>query len=44
MDLSEITVNAAPYAVGFYHKIGFIDLEKEKTTDGIRYTPMIIHL
>ena len=44
MGVSEITVNAAPYAVGFYHKIGFTDLEKEKKTDGIRYTPMIIRL
>ncbi len=43
-NLSEITVNAAPYAVDFYHKMGFVDLDKEKTTDGIRYTPMIIRL
>ncbi len=44
MSLSEITVNAAPYATGFYHKIGFTDLAKEKVTDGIRYTPMIIRI
>ena len=44
MDVNEITVNAAPYATGFYHKIGFVDLAGEKVTDGIRYTPMIIHL
>ena len=44
MNISEITVNAAPYATGFYHKAGFVDLCQEKTTDGIRYTPMIIHL
>lgn len=44
MDISEITVNAAPFAIGFYHKIGFQDLGKEKETDGIRYTPMIIRL
>lgn len=35
-----ITVNAAPYAVGFYHKLGFRDLGEEQTSDGIRYTPM----
>ena len=44
MDISEVTVNAAPYATAFYHKIGFADLDEEKVTDGIRYTPMIIRL
>lgn len=38
----EMTVNSSPYAVGFYHKLGFIDTDVEQTTDGIRYTPMII--
>ncbi|MDO4188291.1 MAG: GNAT family N-acetyltransferase [Lachnospiraceae bacterium] len=38
----EMTVNSSPYAVGFYHKIGFKDTDVEQTTDGIRYTPMII--
>ena len=38
----EMTVNSSPYAVGFYHKIGFIDTDVEQTTDGIRYTPMFI--
>lgn len=37
----EMTVNSSPYAVGFYHKLGFKDLSNEITTDGIRYTPMI---
>lgn len=36
----EMTVNSSPYAVGFYHKLGFIDTNVEQTTDGIRYTPM----
>jgi len=36
----EMTVNSSPYAVGFYHKLGFKDLSEELTTDGIRYTPM----
>ncbi len=35
-----LTVNAAPYAVGFYHKVGFYDTDTEQTNDGIRYTPM----
>ncbi len=39
-----LTVNSSPYAVGFYHKLGFEDMDKEKVTDGIRYTPMSIEL
>ncbi len=35
-----LTVNASPYAVGFYHKIGFVDTDIEQKKDGIRYTPM----
>lgn len=35
-----ITVNAAPYAIGFYHRIGFTDTDVEQADDGIRYTPM----
>ncbi|MEE0919600.1 MAG: GNAT family N-acetyltransferase [Lachnospiraceae bacterium] len=35
-----ITVNAAPYATGFYHKLGFKDTGKEQINDGITYTPM----
>ena len=38
--LDRITVNASPYAVGFYHKRGFRDLGPETITDGIRITPM----
>lgn len=34
------TVNSSPYAVGFYHKLGFVDTDVELTKDGIRYTPM----
>lgn len=37
-----MTVNASPYAVGFYHKLGFVDTNVEQTTDGITYTPMEI--
>lgn len=35
-----ITVNAAPYATGFYHRLGFVDTGAEQASDGIRYTPM----
>lgn len=38
----EMTVNSSPYAVGFYHKIGFLDTDTERLTDGIRYTPMVV--
>lgn len=38
-----VTVNAAPYAVGFYHKMGFEDTAPEQLKDGIRYTPMILN-
>ena len=37
---NRIKVNAAPYALGFYHKLGFYDLDVQKTSDGISYTPM----
>lgn len=35
-----ITVNSSPYAVGFYHKMGFEDTDEELETDGIRFVPM----
>ena len=42
--LDSLTVNSSPYAVGFYHKRGFKDIDKETTRDGIRYTPMELKL
>ena len=39
-----LTVNSSPYAVGFYHKMGFKDTSPETTADGIRFTPMEIRL
>ncbi len=36
----KLTVNAAPYAVEFYHKLGFIDSDSMQESDGIKYTPM----
>ena len=35
-----ITVHSSPFAVEFYHKLGFADLDREIIVDGIRYTPM----
>lgn len=43
-NIYEMTVNSSPYAVQFYHKIGFEDLDREISADGIRYTPMRIKL
>jgi GNAT superfamily N-acetyltransferase len=38
--IDELTVNASPYAVSFYHNRGFKDVHEEMTADGIRFTPM----
>jgi ribosomal protein S18 acetylase RimI-like enzyme len=40
MGVSYVTVNAAPYGVDFYHKLGFQDISPEEEKDGIIYTPM----
>lgn len=40
MGIHRVTVNASPYGVGFYHKLGFRDMNSEQTSEGIRYTPM----
>lgn len=39
-----ITVNSSPYAVEVYHRLGFVDIEKEQTVNGMRFTPMIYSL
>lgn len=39
-NLNYCTVNAAPYAMGFYHKLGFKDLGAEQESEGITFTPM----
>ncbi|MBR6771056.1 MAG: GNAT family N-acetyltransferase [Lachnospiraceae bacterium] len=44
MGISRVTVNASPYGVGFYHRLGFTDLGQEQVADGIRYTPMELQL
>ena len=38
--LDYCTVNSAPYAIGFYHKLGFEDLGKEQENEGIKFVPM----
>ena len=35
-----MTVNAAPYALEFYHKLGFVDVAPQLSAEGITYTPM----
>jgi len=40
----ELTVNSSPYAIDFYHKIGFTDSGKQETTNGITFTPMKLSL
>ena len=35
-----ITVNAAPFAVDFYHAIGFEDTDEQTEQNGIIFTPM----
>ena len=42
--VDKLTVNSSPYAIGFYHKKGFRDLQSETEADGIRYTPMELRL
>lgn len=39
--ITEITLNSSPYGLHFYHKIGFIDTDVQKVTNGIIYTPMV---
>jgi ribosomal protein S18 acetylase RimI-like enzyme len=41
-DGKRVTVNASPYALNFYLRIGFRKLGTEMTADGIRFTPMEI--
>lgn len=38
--VSRMTVNASPYGVEFYHKLGFYDIRPQEQRDGIIYTPM----
>ena len=42
--VERIELNASPYAVPFYHAIGFADIGEESIYHGIRYTPMRLQL
>ena len=37
---SKITVNASPYAVDIYRRLGFTPTDTEQTVNGLRFTPM----
>jgi GNAT superfamily N-acetyltransferase len=39
-NISNITVNSSPYATEVYHRLGFVDTDKELMVNGIRFTPM----
>ena len=42
--LNFITVNSSPYAVEFYHKKQFKDIDKEQKVDEIIFTPMKLEI
>ena len=44
LGMQEVSVDSSPYAVDFYHRMGFIDTSSEVTQNGIRYTPMKFYL
>lgn len=37
-----MSVNAAPYAVNFYKRVGFVETDVEQCADGITFQPMMI--
>lgn len=39
-----MTVNASPYAIPVYRKLGFIDIDVEQVINGIRFTPMVYEI
>jgi GNAT superfamily N-acetyltransferase len=43
-DLAEVEVNSSPYAAPIYEKLGFVRVNVEQVTNGIRYTPMILRV
>ncbi len=42
--ITYVTVNSSPYAVDFYHKIGFVNIPDEVEKDGIKFTPMRLEI
>lgn len=39
-NFGDITVNSSSYAIEVYHRLGFVDTDKEQSVNGIRFTPM----
>lgn len=39
-----ISLNTSPYALPFYHAIGFKDLDQQQDYNGILFTPMELKL
>lgn len=35
-----LTVNASPYGLGFYKRLGFFAVQSEQCVEGVRFTPM----
>lgn len=40
-DMTQITVNASPYAVNIYEHLGFQKVGEQQEKDGIIFTPMV---
>jgi ribosomal protein S18 acetylase RimI-like enzyme len=40
-EISEITVNSSPFAIGAYEKLGFVKTGGEMVGNGMRYFPMV---
>jgi Predicted acetyltransferase len=41
---SKITVNASPYAVDIYQRLGFVPTSAQQAVNGIKFTPMVCRL
>ena len=44
MGQEKFTVNASPYGVEFYHRLGFWDAGIQREQDGIIFTPMVLNI
>jgi len=43
-EITEISVNSSPCAVGAYEKMGFIKIGEEKLENGIRFIPLLFKI
>jgi ribosomal protein S18 acetylase RimI-like enzyme len=43
-EVTLIEVNSSPYAVPIYQKFGFVKVNEEQISNGIRYTPLVLKL